>query len=209
MRSTTGNDRGVGTRTKYHHGDLPRALKLAALELVRERGPEGFSLRQAATRAGVSTAAPYRHFADREALLAAVAEDGFRELEAQMLSTVAGVHDPLRAVEALTVAYVAFATKNAEQFALMFESELRVSEHPGLIDAAGSAFGVLLRHVAQAQETGDLADLDPRDAAAEIWSLAHGVSTLANNGALLRITGRDDAARFIAPSVGRLLGARG
>src|ERR1700754_3131219 len=81
-------------RESYHHGDLKRALTSAALSLVAERGPKGFTLTEAARRAGVSAAAPYRHFADKAELLATVAEQGFCELHADLVAVGDGVSDP-------------------------------------------------------------------------------------------------------------------
>ncbi|MFT4571001.1 MAG: AcrR family transcriptional regulator, partial [Candidatus Binatia bacterium] len=79
----------------YHHGDLRRALVEGALELLHERGPAGLTLRGAARKAGVSEAAPYRHFADKEALLASVAEEGFRALSREVVRSIDGISDPL------------------------------------------------------------------------------------------------------------------
>jgi len=93
----------------YHHRDLPRALVRSALEILSEAGVAGLSLRAAARRAKVSAMAPYRHFADKEALLAAVAEYGFRQLTARFTAAVAGAPDPRPGPAALGVAYVLFA----------------------------------------------------------------------------------------------------
>src|ERR1700750_2846042 len=95
-----------GARKSYHHGDLKRALTEAALALVAEKGPKGFTLSEAARRAGVSVAAPYRHLADKAGLLAAVAEQGFVELHAALSAARAGTTDPRGQVIALGRAYV-------------------------------------------------------------------------------------------------------
>src|SRR5712692_6190825 len=99
-------------RTKrYHHGDLPRALLDAALRIVEMQGTAALTLRAAARLAGVSQAAPYRHFANKEAILAAVAEDGFRSLMAAMRHAVGAVGDsPLARLRAVGLGYVTFAT---------------------------------------------------------------------------------------------------
>jgi AcrR family transcriptional regulator len=190
----------------YHHGDLPRALKQAALALMRERGPKGFSLREAATRAGVSSAAPYRHFADREALLAAVAEDGFRTLEARLRRTLRKPPaDQQCALEALAVAYVKFATSDVEQFSLMWDPGLRAPEHASLADAAASALSVLIAEIEHAKEAGLFSGLAPIDAATQVWALLHGTSTLANGGALRRAGQRSSPERLAVQGVRRLL----
>src|SRR5262249_4551094 len=104
----------------YHHGDLRQALVRAALEILSEAGVGGLSLRAAARRARVSAMAPYRHFADKEALLAAVAEYGLRELAAQLIAAPATAADPRAGSAALGVAYVLFACDQPSLFKLMF-----------------------------------------------------------------------------------------
>ncbi|HET8576665.1 MAG TPA: helix-turn-helix domain-containing protein, partial [Methylomirabilota bacterium] len=98
-------------RGRYHHGDLPRALVAAAVSLVEREGVDALTLRGAARKAGVSQAAPYRHFADKQALLAAVAEEGFKALsEAMRRASAPHEGDPLGRFRALGEAYVEFAT---------------------------------------------------------------------------------------------------
>ena len=106
----------------YHHGNLREALIQAARELIKEKGPAGFTFADAARSAGVSAAAPYRHFRDREALLADVAREGFRRFEA-MLSTgwADGKPDALTAFNNVGRAYLAFARAEPAYYAAMFE----------------------------------------------------------------------------------------
>src|ERR1700693_5459913 len=109
---------------RYHHGDLPRALLDAALHIVETQGTEALTLRAVARRAGVSQAAPYRHFASKEAILAAVAEDGFRSLIAAMRESVATCgEDPLGRLRAVGLGYVTFATSHPSHFRVMFGRE--------------------------------------------------------------------------------------
>src|SRR5882757_8124084 len=96
-------------RATYHHGDLKRALTDAALALVAEKGPKGFTLSEAARRAGVSLAAPYRHFADKADLLASVAEQGFLELHRALGVATDGVSDPRERLVAMGSGYVRWA----------------------------------------------------------------------------------------------------
>src|SRR5437016_3468378 len=97
-------------RTKpYHHGDLRTALLEASLALIRQEGPHGFTLREVARRAGVSHTAPYRHFRDKDDLLAAIAENGFKRLTGMMRATLSNRRDPLRRLQNVGLAYVAFA----------------------------------------------------------------------------------------------------
>jgi AcrR family transcriptional regulator len=134
----------------YHHRDLSRALVRSALEILSEAGVAGLSLRAAARRAKVSAMAPYRHFADKEALLAAVAKYGFRQLTARLTAAVAGAPDPRAGLGALGVAYVLFARDEPSLFKLMFGPAIeRKSAHPGLDEAGRSCFDAL-RHAVEA-----------------------------------------------------------
>jgi len=167
----------------YHHRDLPRALVRSALEILSEAGVAGLSLRAAARRAKVSAMAPYRHFADKEALLAAVAEYGFRHLTARFTTAVAGAPDPRAGLAALGVAYVLFARDEPSLFKLMFGPAIeRKFAHPGL-DEAGRACFDALRHAVEAAGFADRpADLD--DVSLACWSLVHGLSALVVDGRL-------------------------
>ncbi|MGO9694994.1 MAG: TetR/AcrR family transcriptional regulator, partial [Mycobacterium sp.] len=110
-------------RGSYHHGDLKRALTSAALSLVAEKGPKGFTLTEAARRAGVSAAAPYRHFADKAELLAAVAEQGFRDLHADLAAAGARASDPRERVIELGRVYVRWAVTHPDHYQVMFSGE--------------------------------------------------------------------------------------
>ena len=111
----------VARRDSYHHGDLKRALTSAALSLVAEKGPKGFTLTEAARRAGVSAAAPYRHFADKAELLATVAEQGFRELHADLTAAAADVAaEPKARVIELGRGYVRWAVTHPDHYHVMF-----------------------------------------------------------------------------------------
>ena len=120
----------------YHHGDLRRALVSSALEILSEHGVAGLSLRAVARRAKVSAMAPYRHFADKEALLAAVAEHGFRQLTIRFSAAATAAPDPRAALDALGVAYVVFACDEPSLFKLMFGPAIEEKPaHPGLNEA--------------------------------------------------------------------------
>src|SRR3954471_12975444 len=108
----------------YHHGDLRRTLLDTALKMVKEAGPGALSLRELARRAGVSHAAPYRHFASREALIGALAVEGFRGLGAEMQACAGDERDPMRRFRALGVAYVRYAVAHPGHFKVMFSSDL-------------------------------------------------------------------------------------
>jgi AcrR family transcriptional regulator len=167
---------------RYHHGDLRRALVQAALELVNEAGPAGITLREAARRAGVTHAAPYRHFADKESLLAAVAEEGFIQLHGVMEQSFPGCAG-LAALSALGLSYVRFAQENPSHFRVMFGAELGDKRrHPSLLQADQSVFDVLCRVIADAQQRGELPAGEPADMGMVAWSMLHGVAALLVDG---------------------------
>jgi len=172
-------------KRSYHHGNLRSALKQAALDLVAKHGPRGFTLKEAATLAGVSVAAPYRHFDDREDLIAALAADGYGLLDAFLCDAAVG-HAPSRAmVESLGRAYVRFASENPALYRVMFGAGLEKARYPALQEVAHRAFERLVAAVVGAQATGSLARHDePVELAIGCWALAHGLATLHVDGAL-------------------------
>jgi len=169
-----------GQRRGYHHGNLREALVQAAVALIGEHGPAGFTVAEAARLAGVSPGAPYRHFRDAEALLAEVARQGFeRFAEALERAWNGGAPDPLAAFEAVGRAYLDFARTEAAYYAAMFETRLAAEAHPGLQAAGDRAFGVLRaateRLIAALPEGRRPPALM---VALHVWSMAHGVASL-------------------------------
>jgi len=169
----------------YHHGALRAALIRAAREILESEGYEGLTLRAAARRVGVSQAAPYNHFADKAALLAAIAALGFKEFAAAMRHEMSLAEDPQARLNATGIAYVAFATSNPGLFKLMFgTSAHRASGDPDLDVARTSAYEVLRGAVRSVEGP------DPRDAAHEeleslrSWALVHGLATMINEGTI-------------------------
>jgi len=172
-------------RRRYHHGNLRQALVEAALDLVSERGIPEFTLREVARRVGVTHAAPQRHFEDRAALVAAVAEEGFRELRDRVERVVrrAGARDPAARLHALGVAYVQFALRNPAHFRVMFSAELSdKSRHPSLSAASRAVHDFLVRCIADGQEQGVFVEGDPLELAFAAWSLVHGLAVLLLDG---------------------------
>ena len=166
-------------------GDLSGRLVRAAAALITERGPQGFSLREVARRARVSEAAPYWHFPSKEALLAAVAEQGFVGLAAAMTDVRERVKDPRRRLQALGIAYVRFALAHPSHLRIMFGPEIRdKTAHPSLHLAAKHAFGLLVTTIAEAQRAGHVRRGDPEDLAVSAWALVHGLSALLIDGQL-------------------------
>jgi AcrR family transcriptional regulator len=163
----------------YHHGHLGEALLHAAIQLIAEVGPAGFTLREVARRAGVSHNAPYRHFADREELLAAVAAQGFRELDEAMLSAVRHQRTSVARLKRAGLAYVEFALRRPEHFAVMFDAAVSKHKTPDSSQAAEQAFGTLVSLVKTCQDEGRLPSGDLLQFALLAWSMVHGVAKLA------------------------------
>jgi len=167
------------SRRAYHHGNLRTALVDAATELLEREGPLGVTLRGAARKAKVSQTAPYRHFADKDALLAALAEEGFRALD-RALHTAAARHraDPLGALGAMAVALVRFAADHPSHYRLMSGPAVRGREHPRLRDAATSVWRSILEAVAACQHAGRVRPGEPVQLAFVMWCLVHGLAVL-------------------------------
>ncbi len=167
-------------RRGYHHGNLREALIDAALMLLAEKGPGGFTIAEAARLAGVSSAAPYRHFRDAEAFLAAVAERGYERFAAALAAAWnEGRPEPLRAFEAIGQAYLRFARREPALYAAMFETHIGFDAFPGLQSAADRAFGVLRQGVERLVASLPEAKRPPSlMMALHIWALAHGIASL-------------------------------
>ena len=190
-------------RRPYHHGNLREALIEAALALVEERGNPEFTLREVARRVGVTHAAPQRHFEDRAALVAAVAEEGFHGLHAhvEQVLRATDARDPAERLQALGVAYVQFAVQNPAHFRVMFSAELvDKSRHPSLQAASRASHDFLVRCITDGQREGLFVEGDPLELAFAAWSLVHGCAVLLIDG---RGMGRRPAD-LIEPVVARL-----
>jgi AcrR family transcriptional regulator len=188
----------------YHHGDLKRALVAAALGLVAEKGPQGFTMTEAAKRAGVSVAAPYRHFADRDALLAEVAAQGF-VLLGEALDRVR-VRSPREHLIRLCRGYVKWALANPDYYRVMFgeaygAKESDAEEPDGARPTGLVAFRKLLDAIQGCQAAGVIAPQDPRAVAGPVWSVLHGVAML-QIGQKLRGAGiRESADSLISRTI--------
>jgi AcrR family transcriptional regulator len=167
-------------REGYHHGNLRQALIDAALDLIAERGPSGFSFAEVARAVGVSPAAPYRHFRDRAALLAEIARHGFELFEAELIGAWDGGRpEPVRAMIRCGRRYLDFARRHAALYAAMFESGLPPETDPALLRASERAFAVLANG-AEAICGSIRADRRPPATmvALHVWSMAHGIASL-------------------------------
>jgi AcrR family transcriptional regulator len=192
-------------RDTYHHGDLKRALTEAALGLVSEKGPKGFTLREVARRAGVSAAAPYRHFADKADLLAAVATQGFVQFHETLSAVAAEATDLNHRMVDMARAYVHWAVAHPDYYQAMFGAETDKSEHPELRTAGARAFADLLDAISQCQEADILPKGDPLEIAGPTWSLLHGISTLSIGHDLSQVGIGDDPQALAERSLKALL----
>jgi AcrR family transcriptional regulator len=172
-------------RKSYHHGNLKETLLDAAIQLISETGPAGFTLREVARRAGVSHNAPYRHFRDRDDLMATVANEGFRELTHAMSRAARDKPGSRERLKFAGLAYVTFALRRPEHFTVMFDSPTAIkTEQPASAQAAEQAFGALLNFVQSCQDEGQLPAGDPNEFALLAWSMVHGIAKLAIAGHL-------------------------
>jgi AcrR family transcriptional regulator len=166
-------------------GSLRDTLVDAAVALIARKGPQGFSLREVARRARVSEAAPYWHFADREALLAAVAERGFEEMAKGMMEIWSRKAEPAERFRALGIGYVRFALAHPSYLRVMFGSEVPdKAEHPALAAAGDRTFTLLVRAIEECQAVGQVRAGDPRALAVAAWSFVHGLAALLVDGKL-------------------------
>jgi AcrR family transcriptional regulator len=166
----------------YHHGNLREALLAQAERTVRERGTQDLSLRELAREVGVSHAAPRRHFADRQALLDALAEAGFARLGAELRDAVDGAGEDFEArLQATAAAYVRFATRDAALLELMFAGKHR-EESGTLHEAADRAFSVLLELIAQGQAQGALEAGEPERVGLVLFATVQGIAALVTGG---------------------------
>jgi AcrR family transcriptional regulator len=171
-------DQNFQKRFKYHHGNLRDALINAALEILKTKGVEGLSLRALARATGVTQAAPYSHFADKDELLAAIAEAGFQRMALEMAESATGLRDPRERVEALVFSYIRFAEQNRPLFRLMFGRELSdMKRFPTLGMTAGKSYALISAALSAREAQG----MDTRFLTVAVWSLCQGLSDLIIN----------------------------
>lgn len=178
-------------KTKYHHGDLRTALIEAALEIINELGPKGLTIRKVAQRVGVSHAAPYRHFPDKDHLILAVVERGFELLDQQIEQARAGAgNDQLTQFAASGDAYLNFALTRPAYYRVMFSGDLLSSKgNAALRHTSATALQRMVGDMKTGQQLGLLRQGDPVLQAIFIISTVHGFVSLANDNRLAHLTG--------------------
>ena len=164
----------------YHHGDLRNALIQAGLELLAVGGAQELDLRKVARRAGVSHAAPYRHFADKQALIAAINEEGFHMLAERIRSTLREVPDePFEQLLGVALAYVRFAQENPWLMREMFSGiTIERETFESLQMASKSVYRLYAGVIKSGQERGKIVDGEPTALAGVLWSVLHGLAML-------------------------------
>jgi AcrR family transcriptional regulator len=173
----TDDDMTASTDRAYHHGDLNMALRLAAADVIAERGAGGFSLREVARRAGVSHAAPAHHFGDARGLLTAVAVDAFTHLHATTSAASEAHDDAVDRLCAVGRAYVELAVRHPGHCAIIFRHDLIDADSTAYTEASARAFAVLIEALdATAEQINP--ELDIQLAATTCWSAMQGLIEL-------------------------------
>lgn len=190
-------------RDAYHHGNLRQALVETAVRTIRERGVDALTLRDVGAALRVSRTALYRHFADKDALLAAVATEGFRAFRVALSAAWEGAGRGRAGLVAQGHAYLRFAIDNPSHYRVMFGGFVdKTSTGTELATESEAAFGVLVNALVELQQTGVVGAGDPLDQALFVWSSVHGAAMLAISG-LLSHDGRESsvAAAAVVPHI--------
>jgi len=202
---------GKGTQRAYHHGDLRASLVTTAVAMLATRPPDQLSLRALAEAAGVSQSAPYRHFRDKDALLAAISQQGFDLKGAYMEAAIhAAGHDYREMFYGIGDAYFRMGLEHPQHFRLMLTSPVQPSpEHPELLRAASATFALLVAVVSACQRAGIIGAGDPLARSMYCWSFVNGFTTLYAEGRLtwLGVSAKNARAMLRAHITQYILGA--
>jgi len=206
MTDTTKPDlEAVCGKAGYHHGGLREALIAAALQLVVEKGAENFSLADACRLAGVSTAAPYRHFRDREELMAEVTARAFDAMSANNMRAVqAHGEGTLEAIVAMGQAYLRFAVTQQSLFRLMFGQDPSLAEDENCVEKGRSCFGNLITQITKYCKANGIEE-DANAIAVKMWTFVHGASALLIDGKYALIAPGVEIDEMIGTTVPLLL----
>lgn len=195
----------AGAKTRYHHGDLRQTLIDASRQLLVEKGAENFSLADACRVAGVTTAAPYKHFRDKNEILEAIVEQGFQRLADRAVGAVrAEGEGTVEGMIAMGQAYLGFAVEETAVFRLMFGHNRAIKEASD-VDAEGRAcFSRVIEQVAIYCASNGI-EGDPGQLALELWTFVHGASCLVIDEDYEKVAPGLDVAKLIAGASSRLL----
>jgi AcrR family transcriptional regulator len=192
---------------KYHHGDLKNALIEAGVEILSKEGIGALSLRKVAQKAGVSHAAPYAHFADKQALIAAISTEGYRMLYEKLETAIQHYNgDPLRQLIEAAWAYTRFAMDDPDHFKITLSGVVeKEKDYPAFVEVSQKSFRLVVQVVEACQAAGIL-DRGPSDAVAiSVWSLVHGFVSLLLEGQFSHtITGRMTAWEMLVFALNRI-----
>ncbi|MCZ8157212.1 MAG: TetR/AcrR family transcriptional regulator [Leptospira sp.] len=172
--------KNINSKKTYHHGDLKKALIAASLRLLEEEGYQSFSLRKVAKLAGVSQAAPYRHYKDQESLIADVACEGF-VLLAEKLQKIRNKfkNSSLLQFRESGLAYVEFALRHPDLFQIMYGNQIQNhSEYPTLRQSEDLPFQILLDIISETKKEGRLVAVDIQKTTIAAWTMVHGIAML-------------------------------
>jgi AcrR family transcriptional regulator len=169
---------------KYHHGDLKNALIQAGIEILSEQGLHALSLRKVAQRAGVSHAAPYAHFTDKQALIAAISTEGYYKLYDCLAAVVEHYrNDPMRQLIEASWAYTQFALREPAHFKITLSSMVeKEQDYPAFVEMTHKAFGLVVRVTEACQQAGILKPGPSDQMAVCVWSTVHGFTSLILEG---------------------------
>lgn len=194
------SDKAAAACSPYHHGDLREALVRSAEELLEERGSADLSLREAAKRAGVSHAAPYRHFRSKSELLEAVAKAGFERLSTYLAEV--RERNPAQPVEQLRAAgqaYVKWAIANPERTRLMYGGMMKGDNVPDdLHDSAEAAYAVIFQVIDEGRKAGIFAGPDTDTMVLSAWSLVHGLTMLLLGSGKINASGPAEVTALVS-----------
>jgi len=199
--------RNVQHKAQYHHGELREALISATRQLVEQRGAENFTLADACRVAGVTTAAPYRHFRGKQEILEEIASRGFDELRAKSKAAVAAKGEgTLEAIIAMGQAYVGFAVEQTAVFRLMFGQEPALKKAEHVLGTGHACFANLIEQVALYCKRSKMRG-DAQEIALRLWTFVHGAASLLIDQDYEAVAPQIDVNRLVASATPGLLAA--
>ena len=196
------------TEKSYHHGDLKNALIQSGIRILAEDGIKGLSLRKAARLAGVTHSAPYAHFTDKQALIAAISTDGYKKLYDRIVSVrLQFPEEPLRQFIETAWAYVQFGFEEPEHFKVTFSSSVESErEYPDLVEITAKTFNELRQLIIRCQQAGLVDEGEPDLVALTVWGLVHGFVILIQEGMVSHtVTDRHSKREMLLFSLNRIL----